>query len=628
MILQPASTACASARASKTSIGRGGSAQWRSWFWPTRIAGGGDLLLAGLGAEEARPDLEQAEVVVEAAALVARGRAQEVGQAARAQDRQLGVDRIAQPRPIAAEAARQLRLAERPGDRLGKAARGELAARERALALLRAQRGMADRLGPPHRHRRHAVVAVKPHQLLDHVGLHAHVVAPGRRPQLEHAVLDPFGAEAERPHVALDHGAVQRDAGQPLQLLHAKADRRVRRRARAPATIGWPACPPQSSRISRVAYSMPGITIAGSTPRSKRVRASLSMPSRRPVKAVRSGSNSATSSTTSVVPLVHAGALAAHDAAQADRARGVGDHRHVGVEPVGPAVERLERLAGPGEAQAEIAPELGGVEHVQRPAEVHGHQVGDVDQGRDRPQPDRGQPLLQPGRARAVAQAAQDPADEQRAGRPLARRKVEADPQPGLEGARNGREIARSQRAEPGGRELARDPEHAEAVAPVRRHRDLDQRALDPDHLGGRPADRRVGRQLDDAVVIRAEQQLGRRAQHAGALDAADLRAPQHLAGAWDQRPDRREHRLHPGMHVGRPAHHQGHLAAGVDPAEAEPLGVRVGAHLGDHGDPEGREIGAAALDRLDLEAEHGELGDDLVQRSPRSRDARAARAG
>ncbi|MCC2665927.1 MAG: hypothetical protein K0S35_3849 [Geminicoccaceae bacterium] len=67
-------------------------------------------------------------------------------------------------------------------------------------------------------------------------------------------------------------------------------------------------------------------------------------------------------------------------------------------------------------------------------------------------------------------------------------------------------------------------------------------------------------------------------------------------------------------MHIGCPADDEGLLAAGIDPAEAEPLGVRVGAHLGDHGDPEGRQIGAAALDRLDLEAEHGELGDDLVQ--------------
>ena len=183
-----------------------------------------------------------------------------------------------------------------------------------------------------------------------------------------------------------------------------------------PATIGRLASPPQSSRISRVACSIPGSTIAGSRPRSKRVRASLSMPRRRPLSAVRRGSNSATSSTTSVVLAVQPVPLAAHDAAEAHRARLVGDHRDLGIELVGPAVQRLEALAGAREAQAEIALELGRVEHVERAPEVHRHEVGDVDQRRDRPEPDRGQALLQPGRARPVAQAAEHPADEQRAG--------------------------------------------------------------------------------------------------------------------------------------------------------------------------------------------------------------------
>ena len=49
---------------------------------------------------------------------------------------------------------------------------------------------------------------------------------------------------------------------------------------------------------------MPGSTIAGSTPRSKRARASLSIPSRRPLIAVRLGSNRAISSTTSVLASV------------------------------------------------------------------------------------------------------------------------------------------------------------------------------------------------------------------------------------------------------------------------------------------------------------------------------------
>ena len=99
-----------------------------------------------------------------------------------------------------------------------------------------------------------------------------------------------------------------------------------------------------------------------------------------------------------------AGALAAHDAAEADRPGRVGDHGHAVVEAVGPAVQRLQLLAEPGEAQDEVALELGGVEHVQRPAEIEGQVVGDVDQGRDRPQADRLQPVAaaRPGSARCA----------------------------------------------------------------------------------------------------------------------------------------------------------------------------------------------------------------------------------
>jgi hypothetical protein len=68
-------------------------------------------------------------------------------------------------------------------------------------------------------------------------------------------------------------------------------------------------------------------------------------------------------------------------------------------------------------------------------------------------------------------------------------------------------------------------------------------------------------------------------------------------------------------MHVGRAAHHLDRVIAGVDPAHAEALRVRVSPHLGDHGDAERRQIGAARRHRLDLEAEHGQPLDDLRER-------------
>ena len=79
---------------------------------------------------------------------------------------------------------------------------------------------------------------------------------------------------------------------------------------------------------------------------------------------------------------------AAHDAAQGRGPGRVGDHRHVAVERVFLVVERHQRLAGLGQAQAEIALDGVGVEDVQRPVEADSKKVGDVDQGRDWPESD------------------------------------------------------------------------------------------------------------------------------------------------------------------------------------------------------------------------------------------------
>ena len=104
-----------------------------------------------------------------------------------------------------------------------------------------------------------------------------------------------------------------------------------------------------------------------------------------------------------------AGGFAAHDAGEQFDAVIVRDHAHAGVERVGTAVERKQRLAVAGAAHGEIALHFRGVEHMQRPGAVVGHEVGDIDQRVDRPQADRGQALLQPFRRRAVLDAAHQP---------------------------------------------------------------------------------------------------------------------------------------------------------------------------------------------------------------------------
>ena len=69
----------------------------------------------------------------------------------------------------------------------------------------------------------------------------------------------------------------------------------------SPATIMRDGSPPQIERTSSVARSQPGTQKSGSTPRSNRYRASVVMPSFRPVCAIVVGSHSALSIRTSRV---------------------------------------------------------------------------------------------------------------------------------------------------------------------------------------------------------------------------------------------------------------------------------------------------------------------------------------
>ena len=113
------------------------------------------------------------------------------------------------------------------------------------------------------------------------------------------------------------------------------------------------------------------------------------MPSLRPVAAVRTGSNRAASTKTSVVASVQPVASPPMTPPRLSHPRPVGDHGHLGVERVFLTVQREQGLARPRQADRQIALEPAGVEHMQRPVEIEGQKIGDVDQCRDRPQSDR-----------------------------------------------------------------------------------------------------------------------------------------------------------------------------------------------------------------------------------------------
>ena len=292
----------------------------------------------------------------------------------------------------------------------------------------------------------------------------------------------------------------------------------------------------------------------------------------------------------------------------------VGDDADRVVERVGLAVEREQRLAGARAAHREIAPHLGGIEHMQRPAAVVGDEVGDVDQRVDRAQPDRGQPLLQPFRRRAVLDAAHE---AQREGRDRASAEFDRHRDRAGKLALDRLDRRVLELAHVGGGKIAGDAVHAGAIGAVRRQVDLDHRIVEAGPLRIVRADRRIVRQFDDALVIVGDLQLEFGHQHAAALDAADGADLQRHVLAGDEGARRHEHALHAGARIRRAAHDLDRLAvAGIDHADAQPVGVGMLLRLDDARDDERREKLCLVLDALDFEPDHGELVGDLAERT------------
>ena len=95
-------------------------------------------------------------------------------------------------------------------------------------------------------------------------------------------------------------------------------------------------------------------------------------------------------------------------------------------------------------------------------------------------------------------------------------------------------------------------------------------------------------------------------------LDAADDALGERDLLAGNIGSDRREHALHAGAGVRRAADDLHRIAARVDHAELQPVGVRVRLRLDDAGDDEAVIFGRRILDALDLEADAGQRVDDL----------------
>ena len=157
----------------------------------------------------------------------------------------------------------------------------------------------------------------------------------------------------------------------------------------------------QVSRSARRPGPAPACTMPMSAPRSKRWDDSVCRPRRLLVRRMAAGLNQALSSRMLVVAVGDLGVEPAHDAGQGHRPGAIADDQVIGGKRALLLIKGGEQLALACPADDDPAPvQPVAVEGVQRVAELHHDQVGDVDHVVDGTHPDGIQPLDKPSRRR------------------------------------------------------------------------------------------------------------------------------------------------------------------------------------------------------------------------------------
>ncbi len=147
-------------------------------------------------------------------------------------------------------------------------------------------------------------------------------------------------------------------------------------------------------------------------------------------------------------------------------------------------------------------------------------------------------------------------------------------------------DLKRVQRRTADRRRFARDTEHRQTIGLVRRQLDFENRVVEVERLADILPDRRIFRQDQQTAMIFGQLQFARRAQHALALDATqlrqlDLERRAALFGRRQLGADQRDRHLDARRDIRRTAHDVERLArAGVDLTHVELVGVRMLDHF------------------------------------------------
>ncbi len=159
--------------------------------------------------------------------------------------------------------------------------------------------------------------------------------------------------------------------------------------------------------------------------------------------------------------------------------------------------------------------------------------------------------------------------------------------------------------------DLARDPQHTEAVAAVRRQIHVDDDVFQAQPGAQIGPNGRILRQVPEPLVSFAESQLALRTKHPLAGDATQLR-PLDLQSAWQLPADQGHRRPHARVDIRRAANDfQGRLGTDLDLTDLQLVRIRMRRDTCDPADRHGRKCRGRGRGAVDLEPRHGELRDD-----------------